>query len=67
MSELLRIAVRSLTGKTINVAVNGSDFCHTIKEKIQESDGIPPDQMRLIFAGKVLECDVSAIFFVDSV
>ena len=56
-ASAMQIFVKTLTGKHITLEVEPGDYISTVKTKIQEKEGIPPDQQQLTYNGKLLEND----------
>lgn len=56
----MKLLVVTLAGRELEVEVNSADRVLVIKERIEEKEGIPPAQQRLIFGGKHIE-DVNTL------
>jgi ubiquitin-like protein Nedd8 len=54
------VKVKTLTGKEIEIDIEPSDRISRIKERVEEKEGIPPAQQRLIYAGKQMADDKAA-------
>jgi len=59
-AEHMNIKVKTLTGKEIEIDIESDDTIARIKERVEEKEGIPPPQQRLIFGGKQMQDEKKA-------
>jgi ubiquitin C len=60
---LIKVFVKTLTGKTILLNIGQTETIEALKSKVQDQEGIPIDQQCLIYAGKQLEDDRTLAFY----
>jgi len=58
--DTMLIKVKTLTGKEIEIDIEPTDKVERIKERVEEKEGIPPPQQRLIFSGKQMNDEKTA-------
>jgi len=58
--DIMLIKVKTLTGKEIEIDIEPTDKVERIKERVEEKEGIPPPQQRLIFSGKQMNDERTA-------
>jgi len=56
----MRIKVKTLTGREIELDIDDEDKITRIKEKVEEQSGVPPQQQRLIYSGRQMQDDKTA-------
>jgi len=56
----MQIKIKNLGGKIVDIDIEPTDTIERIKERVEEKEGIPPPQQRLIFGGKAMADDKTA-------
>ena len=57
--------LQTLTGKEIEIDIEPTDKVERIKERVEEKEGIPPPQQRLIFSGKQMLVSHWHLYIID--
>ena len=61
--DQIKIKISTLTGKKIDLQTPSFATVQCAKEKLQEIEGIPPDQQRFVYSGQELENDHLLAFY----
>ncbi|ORY29013.1 ubiquitin-related domain-containing protein [Naematelia encephala] len=57
------LKIKTLTGKEVEIDVQPEWQVKKVKEQVEEKQGIPPDQQRLIFGGKAMADEKPLTFY----
>lgn len=55
----MKLVIATLVGSEVTLDVDPHEKVITVKERLEEKEGIPPEQQRLVYDGKHINDDAS--------